>query len=162
MAVRTDWSHSPCPIARSANVLADPWVVLILREAFRGRTRFAEFREELGVADNVLSARLATMVEHGLLVKVPYRGSRRTHDGYGLSDAGAQTLPVVQAMLLWGGKHTSSPVDSGLRIIHLVCGGVSDRAEKCSACGEELMPGEVGWQRTWLGEPPTVLTRTHC
>lgn len=158
MALRTDWSTRSCPIARSVNVLGDPWVLLILREAFIGTRRFEDFRSRLGAADNVLSRRLTTMVEAGLLRRVPYRAGRRTHQEYQLTQAGADLLPVLQAMLLWGQKHTVTPDGGGaLQIIHLDCGALSDRAEVCSACGGVLEPGRVAWNRTWDDEAPTVL-----
>jgi DNA-binding HxlR family transcriptional regulator len=57
--------ESSCSIARSLGVLGERWTFLILREAFFGVTRFAGFRDRLGVAPDVLSDRLATLVEYG-------------------------------------------------------------------------------------------------
>ena len=71
MALRSDWSSENCPIARSLEVLGDPWVMLVLRQAFSGVRRFEQFREQLGVADNVLSKRLSTLVDAGLCGACP-------------------------------------------------------------------------------------------
>ena len=72
MPLRSDWSEATCPIARSLDVVGDPWVVLVLREALTGSTRFEQFRGALGVADNVLSRRLAGDGRGGLLTRAPY------------------------------------------------------------------------------------------
>jgi len=58
-----------CSIARTLGVVGERWTLLILREAFLGATRFAEFRDRLGVAPDVLSDRLATLVEHGVMAR---------------------------------------------------------------------------------------------
>ena len=97
MPLRSDWSEATCPIARSLDVVGDPWVLLVLREALTGATRFDDFRVALGVADNVLSRRLSAMVEGGLLVRSPYVDEHRTRHEYLLTDAGRDLLPVVQA-----------------------------------------------------------------
>jgi DNA-binding HxlR family transcriptional regulator len=97
---------SSCSIARSLGVLGERWTFLILRDAFDGFTRFDEFRRSLGIASDVLSARLATLVEHGVLVKVDYQepGERRRH-AYQLTDAGRELFPVLLALQEWGDRH---------------------------------------------------------
>ena len=69
------------PIARSLEVLGDPWVMLVLRQAFSGVRRFEQFRDQLGVAENVLSKRLSTMVDADCR-RVPYQDRRRTRHEY--------------------------------------------------------------------------------
>ena len=105
MPLRSDWSAARCPIARSLDVVGDPWVMLVIREALVGTRRFDEFRDILRVSESVLSARLRAMVEAGLLDKVPYQAANRTHFEYVLTEAGADLLPVVQALVLWGERH---------------------------------------------------------
>ena len=60
-----------CSIARTLGVVGERWTFLILREAFLGATRFAEFRDRLGVAPDILSDRLATLVEYGVMAREP-------------------------------------------------------------------------------------------
>ena len=76
---RTDFTRMRCPVARSMAVLGERWAMLVLREAFYGTTRFDEFERHLGIAPNILSARLRDLTAHGLLEKVPLpsRGRRR-------------------------------------------------------------------------------------
>ncbi len=64
---------SDCSIARSLGVLGERWTFLILRDAFLGATKFAEFRDRLGVAPDMLSDRLSTPVEYGLMEREPYQ-----------------------------------------------------------------------------------------
>ena len=73
MPLRSDWSTQRCPIARSLDVLGDPWLVLVLREAITGSRRYEQFRSSLGIADNVLTRRLNTMVDAGLLRRIEQR-----------------------------------------------------------------------------------------
>jgi DNA-binding HxlR family transcriptional regulator len=98
MPLRSDWTSERCPIARSLEVLGDPWVMLVLRQAFSGVRRFEQFRDQLGVAENVLSKRLSTLVDAGLLRRVPYHDRRRTRHEYLLTEAGADTFPIITAL----------------------------------------------------------------
>ena len=63
-----------CPITRAVDVLADKWTLLILKNANVGITRFDQFSADLGIADNILSARLSRLVEIGLMARAPYQG----------------------------------------------------------------------------------------
>lgn len=98
--------ENPCSIARSLGVLGERWTFLILRDAFEGITRFADFRESLGVAADVLSDRLATLVEYGVLTKVDYQdpGERR-RAAYELTDAGRELFVVIAALQEWGDRN---------------------------------------------------------
>ena len=148
MALRSDWSGMACPIARSLDVVGDPWLMLILRYSLMGVRRYDDYRRSLGIADNILSKRLATMVDAGLLTKAPYKEQGRTRYEYVLTEAGAELLPVVHALLLWGEKHTTSPQTAPLQIRHDPCGRVSSSADRCDGCGEPLTPESVTWVRS--------------
>ncbi|HEY5842379.1 MAG TPA: helix-turn-helix domain-containing protein [Mycobacterium sp.] len=159
MPLRSDWSGETCPIARSLDVVGDPWMLLILRQALLGVRRYDDLRSALGVADNVLSRRLPAMVEAGLLQKVPYRGEQRTHHEYVLTEAGADLLPVLNALLIWGEKHTSAPQPGAhMGIVHRTCGAESTSADRCSNCAEPLTAAEVSWSRSWRSPDPQPLT----
>jgi DNA-binding HxlR family transcriptional regulator len=107
---RTDLSRLSCSIARSLEVVGARWTLLIMREALAGRTRFAEFRDILGIAPDVLSERLATLVEYGVMTKKPYQepGSRARFS-YHLTPAGRELLVVVGALAQWGDQHLPRP-----------------------------------------------------
>ncbi|MEU3188914.1 helix-turn-helix domain-containing protein [Streptomyces sp. NPDC006923] len=91
-----------CSIARSLEVLGLKWNLLIMREAFFGRRRYAEFRQ-IGVPTDILSTRLASLVEEGLLERRPYREpGERMRDEYVLTEAAHNILPILAALTSWG------------------------------------------------------------
>ncbi|WP_269936707.1 winged helix-turn-helix transcriptional regulator [Arthrobacter sp. HY1533] len=95
-----------CAITRSLGVLSDSWSFLLLRESLLGRRTFAQFRDSLGIATDILSARLGALVEHGVLEKVPYQEpGQRTRDAYELTAAGHELKVVLVAMQQWGEVH---------------------------------------------------------
>ena len=100
----------PCSIARTLSVLGERWTILILREAFFGVSRFAEFRDRLGVAPDVLSDRLATLVEFGVLSREPYREpGARSRFAYRLTPAGRELQVVLSALQQWGDEYLPRP-----------------------------------------------------
>ena len=100
----------PCSIARTVGVVGERWTFLILREAFLGATRFAEFRDRLGVAPDVLSDRLATLVEFGVMAREPYREpGARSRSAYRLTPAGQELRVVLAALQQWGDEHLPRP-----------------------------------------------------
>jgi len=102
--------ESTCSIARSLGVLGERWTFLILREAFLGATRFAEFRDRLGVAPDVLSERLATLVEYGVMAREPYREpGARSRSAYRLTSAGRELQVILGALQQWGDEHLPRP-----------------------------------------------------
>jgi len=146
MPLRSDWSSSTCPIAHAADVLADPWVLLILRETFSGRARFDELRDATGAADSVLARRLRGMVEAGLL----------EHDhtsGYRLTGQGAQTLPVLHAYARFT-RAVDPDGPWGLTIACARCGAVADAADWCARCGLALDAATTTWSRRSMGGDP--------
>ncbi len=154
MALRSDWSARECPIARGVDAIGDPWVLLILREALSGSRRFAEFRGALGVADNILTDRLAQMVERGLLTREPCEGRRRRFR-YLPTAAAEDALPILHAFALWADEHAPHPTARmGLRC--LACGELSSTGERCSQCGILLRAGRVVWERPWADTPRIV------
>jgi len=158
MALRQDWSEHPCPIARSLDVLGDPWIVLILREAFTGTRRFDKFRDRLAIADNILSNRLQKMVEHGLLERAVYRGEQRTHHEYLLTDSAHELLPLLHTLAIWGERHTKAPKRSAhMTILHVDCGELTTQSESCSNCGGALTSANTEWKRTWISREPVAL-----
>ena len=95
-----------CSIARALDLVGDRWALLILREAHRGFTRFADFREVLGIAPNILANRLAALVEAGVLEKHEYRAEgERTRSSYHLTPAGVDLKIVLAALQQWGEVH---------------------------------------------------------
>ena len=99
-----------CSIARSLGVLGERWTFLILREAFLGATKFAEFRDRLGVAPDVLSDRLSTLVEYGVMEREPYQEpGARPRFAYRLTPAGTELRVVLSALQQWGDNYLPRP-----------------------------------------------------
>lgn len=97
-------SSGSCPIARGLACVGDAWSILILRDANTGLTRFDQFRKSLGIAPTILTRRLATLTEEGLLEKRRY-SERPPRDEYVLTDAGRDFLPVLFMIGAWGRKY---------------------------------------------------------
>jgi DNA-binding HxlR family transcriptional regulator len=93
-----------CPVGRTLDRVGDGWTLLILRDAFHGLTRFDQFEKSLGVAPNILTKRLAGLVENGLIEKRRYQ-ERPPRFEYVLTDLGRDFLPVLSAMLAFGNRH---------------------------------------------------------
>lgn len=145
MPLRSDWSASTCPIAHAADVLADPWVLLILREAFSGRARFDELRDATGAADSVLTRRLRGMVDAGLLTRV---------DGeYAVTPKGAEALPVLHAYARFS-RAVEPDGPWGLTIACARCGTVADAADWCPSCAQPLDATTTTWARRSMGGEP--------
>lgn len=93
-----------CPIARSLAVAGDSWSILILRDAHAGLTRFDQFRKSLGIAPTMLTRRLATLTEEGLLEKRRY-SEHPPREEYLLTAAGHDFMPVLFMIGAWGRQH---------------------------------------------------------
>ena len=98
MPPRTDFATMRCPVARTMAVVGERWSILVLREAFYGATRFDEFERNLGIAPNILSARLRSLVQHGVLEKLPQAG------GYRITEKGRDFFPAFLALKRWGDR----------------------------------------------------------
>ncbi|MGB3807895.1 MAG: helix-turn-helix domain-containing protein [Erythrobacter sp.] len=94
-------SRSPCPVGRASRILGDRWVILILREAFLGATRFEEFMPNTGINRAALTSRLTALVEHGILERDPPAAKRAE---YRLTQAGRELAPIMSEMRDWGEK----------------------------------------------------------
>jgi DNA-binding HxlR family transcriptional regulator len=122
LADRDSWSAiGECPIEKTMTVAGQKSAMLIMREAYYGTTRFDDFARRVGITKAATSARLAELVDAGLLTKRPYRepGQRERHE-YVPTQAGIDFMPVVWAMFEWGRKHL--PYNGRLKLGHLGCG----------------------------------------
>ena len=105
-----------CSIARTLDLVSDRWTFLILREAHLGTTRFADFRDYLHIAPNILTNHLTSMVNAGLLEKREYRPEgERTRSSYHLTPAGEDLKLVLAALQQWGDVH--APREAGPTVL---------------------------------------------
>ncbi|MEU4717892.1 helix-turn-helix domain-containing protein [Micromonospora purpureochromogenes] len=133
-----DWSVENCTIARAMAVLGERWTLVVLREVFNGVRRFDDMRVRTGIPRQVLTTRLATLVEQGVLRREPYRepGSRLRHE-YRLTEKGLDLWPVLVAVLGWGDRYLADPEGPPLSVGHRDC-GAEVRVELHCAEGHEV------------------------
>jgi len=127
-----------CSIARSMQVLGDRWTLLVLREAFSRVRRFDDIQQNTGAPRQVLSARLAHLVEHGLLRRVPYQepGQRQRYE-YRLTEKGLDLYPVLVGLMQWGDKYLADDDGPPVALTHKDC-GAPIRAGILCADGHEV------------------------
>ena len=113
-----------CPIARSLERVGEWWNILILRDAFRGATRFDQFEKSLGIAPNILTRRLAALVETGMLEKRRYSEKPPRYE-YVLTERGLDFRPVLWSLLAWGNRHFA-PEGPSLLIVDAETGAPAD------------------------------------
>lgn len=92
-----------CSIADTLNLIGEWWTILILREAFFGSRRFEEFQQHLGIARNILTARLNKLCESGILKRVPVKEGARRNE-YRLTAMGRDLLPILLVLTHWGDR----------------------------------------------------------
>lgn len=147
--------NARCSVARSLEVLGEKWTLLVVREAFFGVTRFADFRARLGVAPDVLTARLETLVEGGVLARRPYRAEgQRQREEYVLTEAGAELKTVLAAFVAWGDVHRPSGFGPSVAYVD----GDTEAPVRLAFVaddGRELTPDDVA-----VVPGPGALTRT--
>ncbi|MDX3385302.1 helix-turn-helix domain-containing protein [Streptomyces niveiscabiei] len=108
MVTRTRFDDSDCPVARSVDAIGDWWSLLIIRDAFDGSRRFGEFQRSLGVAKNILTARLRGLVAGGVLETVPASDGSAYRE-YVLTPKGRALFPVIVALRQWGEEYFFEP-----------------------------------------------------
>ena len=94
-----------CGLPAALEVMGERWSFLILRAAFNGLVHFEEFSSQLGIARNILSNRLARLVDHGVLERIPCQDDRRKVE-YRMTEKGSDLLPAMIALRQWGEKYT--------------------------------------------------------
>jgi DNA-binding HxlR family transcriptional regulator len=141
LVLKRDYEGQNCSIARSLELIGERWTLLIIRDAFLGVRRFEDFQADLGVARNVLSARLGRLVDEGILEKRAYQERPERYE-YRLTEKGIALWPVMITLLKWGDKYAAA--DGPPRVIeHRDCGGQVDDHLNCDRCGKPLGARDV-------------------
>jgi DNA-binding HxlR family transcriptional regulator len=133
----TDFSAMDCSVARTLDVIGDKWSLLILRDAFYGLRRFEDFRDDLGVARNVLTDRLQKLVARGVLERRLYEERPQRYE-YRLTEKGRGLLPMLLAMIAWGDRWENDADVPPVTLRHTGCGCETSPVVTCAECGEEL------------------------
>jgi DNA-binding HxlR family transcriptional regulator len=139
MVKRTSLEGDACPIARALDVIGDWWSLLIIRDALLGRRRFGEFQRSLGLAKNILSARLRNLVERGILATEPasdgsvYREYVPTAKGRGL-------FPILVALRQWSEEFDERPQEIATMLVDRRNGRPVRKLQLCADDGRVLAP----------------------
>jgi DNA-binding HxlR family transcriptional regulator len=135
------FTEQNCSIAAALAVVGERWSLLVMRDVLMGRRRFAEIKRSLGVAPNILSDRLAQLVEHGLLERRPISEGSDSYE-YVPTAKGRDISPVLATLLEWGDKH-AAPAGAPRIQVHVACGHDAHPRLHCSHCGEVIERGQL-------------------
>lgn len=134
---RTSFADMHCSIAQSLEIVGEWWTLLILRDAFLGIRRFDDFVARLGIARNVLTDRLTTLVDAGVLERRTYDRARGRCD-YVLTDKGLALWPVITALRQWGDEWVVGAGHEPVLLEHRDRGHLTTATMTCDVCGEAL------------------------
>lgn len=116
MVKRISHKESGCPVARPLDVIGDGWSLLIIRDVFDGLHRFGELQKNLGVAKNILAARLRNLLEHGILETVPVADGSEYQE-YVLTEKGRALFPILVALRQWGEDYFFDQHELGVHLV---------------------------------------------
>ncbi|WP_369214183.1 winged helix-turn-helix transcriptional regulator [Streptomyces flavofungini] len=134
---RTSLSAVACSIARATDLFGDAWTALIMRDVLIGIRRFDELADDLGLSRKVLAARLARLVEEGVLTRARYQDSPPREE-YVATEKGRELYPVLLALMAWGDKWYAGSEGPPAVVRHDACGHIAVPTVVCDGCGEPL------------------------
>ncbi|MEM7340572.1 MAG: helix-turn-helix domain-containing protein [Actinomycetota bacterium] len=141
-----------CSIARALSEVGDGWMLVILRDAFRGRRRFSEFEEHSGAQSTVVADRLKRMVDLGILVRSAYQDNPPRFE-YRLTDKGRDLYPALLMLSTWGDAYLDDGNGPPVTYVHTTCGHEANPRVRCSHCGEEITVRTLRAERSGGSDP---------
>jgi DNA-binding HxlR family transcriptional regulator len=136
------YDSQACSIARALEVVGERWSLLIIRDAlFAGSTRYSDFQRSLGIATNILKARLDGFVDAGIMRRHAYSQQPELHE-YLLTEKGRDLAPALIALTEWGDRW-AAPDGPPILYSHTVCGSAISPQVVCATCGRVDDPAEV-------------------
>src|SRR5213080_2835835 len=142
MVKRTSFAGDDCPIARALEALGDWWSFLIIREALFGVSRFGEFQRKLGLAKNILAARLRTLVDQGILATAP-ASDGSAYQEYRLTPKGRGVFPILVALRQWSEEFDERPDEIATILVDKEKGRPVRKLELYSHDGRLLRAGDT-------------------
>jgi len=142
MVKRTSLEGDGCPIARSLDALGDWWSFLIIREALFGVSRFGEFQKKLGLAKNILTVRLRTLVDQGVLATAP-ASDGSPYQEYRLTPKGRGVFPILVALRQWSEEFDAHPEQIATILVDRAKGKPVRKLALYSEDGRLLDPGDT-------------------
>lgn len=138
---RTQFKDVACSIARTLDVIGEPWSPLILRDVWVGMNRFDQLQADLGISRKVLTERLNHLVEQGVLERHPY--DRRPRYEYHLTAKGLELVDLLLVMVRWGDKWLAGDDGPPVLYRHHACGEISSVDLRCAHCGEPMHAPDI-------------------
>jgi len=149
MVKRISHQDSLCGVARPMDAIGDGWSLLIVRDAFGGSRRFSEFQKSLGLAKNILAARLRHLVAHGIM-ETAAAADGSAYQEYVLTEKGRGLFPLLVALRQWGEAFFFEPGETHARLVDRKTGRPVPRLEPRAQDGRVLKPED-----TAVHIPPT-------
>ncbi|GII86741.1 HxlR family transcriptional regulator [Sphaerisporangium siamense] len=144
---RTRFGDMACSIARTLDVIGEPWSPLILRDVYVGMTRFEQIQQDLGISRKVLTERLKWLVDNDVLERREYSTRPPRHE-YVLTTKGTELCDLLLVMVRWGDRWTAGEAGPPVLYRHHACGQIAHVDLHCSACDRpmhatdiDLLPG---------------------
>jgi DNA-binding HxlR family transcriptional regulator len=137
----SDWDRDNCAVEKTMTVIGDKKTLLVLREAFIGVRRFDQIRANTGLARNILSDRLNTLVANGVLRRVLYQERPERYE-YRLTRKGIDLYPVLITLMEWGSRYGELEQPS-IVLEHKSCGATMMPHLACPECGEPVTAHDV-------------------
>ena len=144
---RTQFGAMACSIARTLDVIGEPWSPLILRDVYAGTNRFEQLQRGLGMSRKVLAERLSWLVTQGVLTRREYSARPLRHE-YILTDKGTELCDLLLVMVRWGDRWTAGEAGPPVLYRHHACGKTAHVELRCSECEQpmhatdiDLLPG---------------------
>lgn len=139
--LNSEYAGENCSVARALEVVGERWTLLIIRDLLGRPHRFAELQRKLGIAKNVLTARLQKLVAEGIVEKKPYTGAR-DWNYYRLTRKGKDLFPVLNALMAWGDRYAAPPGGPPYIFKH-ECGHAAGHRVICAYCGDDILPRTI-------------------
>ncbi|MFG2049691.1 winged helix-turn-helix transcriptional regulator [Micromonospora sp. NPDC048935] len=139
---RTRFGAMACSIARTLDVIGEPWSPLILRDVYAGTHRFEQLQRSLGMSRKVLAERLNWLVEQGVLTRREYSARPVRHE-YLLTDKGTELCDLLLVMVRWGDRWTAGEAGPPVLYRHHACGKISHVELRCSECEQPMRATDI-------------------
>ncbi len=139
---RTRFGDMACSIARTLDVIGEPWSPLILRDIYAGITRFEQLQQDLAISRKVLTERLKWLADSGVLERREYSRRPPRHE-YALTTKGLELCDLLLVMVRWGDRWTAGEAGPPVLYRHHACGEISYVELRCSTCGQPMRASDV-------------------
>lgn len=148
---RSSVSHLDHGLAHALDIIGEWWSPLIVRSIMKGACRFEAIQQELGIARNILSDRLTTLVGAGVLVKEPYQDRPKRFE-YKLTPMGMDLYPVLLSLKSWGDRWVLNG-EAKPKVMHTLCQNELVPDTVCSCCGKAVVFSDTFIDGEYLDSP---------